>query len=123
MTQSNKLTMYKQHMAARGVGEAIAFPPAWHILWSLGLQIPPPPFLRFFSLALTAGGLFGTLFGLATWLLGNRGFREMPAAEAMWIALISGAIFGLVMATYYRHLARKHKLGTWASFPVSGLRS
>ena len=123
MTQSSKLESYKRHMMANGVGEATAFPPAWHMFWSIGIKLPPPPFLSFVSLALVAGGLFGPLFGLGAWLLGNRGMRDMPASEALWVALITGAAFGLVMAAYYRHLARKHGLGSWAAFSASQLRT
>lgn len=103
-------------MAAKDVGEATPFPPALQALWSMGARVPPPPFLGFVSLALISGGLFGTLFGLGAWFLGNRGVREMPAHEAFWVALITGAVFGLTMAAYYRHLARKHGLGSWAEF-------
>lgn len=123
MTQSCKLDHYKQHMAARGVGEATAFPPAWHVLWSLGIPLPPPPFLGFVPLALIAGGLFGPLFAMGAWLLGNRGLREMPASEAVWVALATGLAFGVIMAAYYRRLARKHQLGSWTAFRGSGLRS
>ena len=123
MTQSSKLENYKRHMAAEGVGEATAFPPLWHALWSLGARVPPPPFLGFASLTLMTGGLFGPLFGLGAWWLGNRGLREMPASEALWIALIGGAAFGLVLAAYYRHMARKHRLGSWAAFSTVPLRT
>lgn len=45
----------------------------------------------------------------------------MPAQEVMWLALGSGLAFGLVMAAYYRHLARRHGLGPWQAFRPSGL--
>jgi hypothetical protein len=121
MTQSRKLESYKQHMLAKGVGESTAFPPAWHILWALGIKLPPPPFIGFISLTLIAGGFFGPVFGLGAWILGNRGVREMAVDEALWVALVTGAAFGLTMAAYYRHLARKHRLGAWSAFPASGL--
>jgi hypothetical protein len=123
MTQSSKLESYKKHMAARGVGESTSFPPAWHMLWAVGIELPPPLFLGFLPLALIAGGLFGPLFGVGVWLLGNRGFREMSVNQALWVVLIAGAAFGLIMAAYYRHLARKHRLGSWAAFSASGLRT
>ena len=123
MKKSSKLESNKQHMVARGVGETTAFPPAWRLFWSIGIKLPPPPFLGFLPLALVAGGLFGPLFAVGAWLLGNRGSREMPAYEALWVALITGAAFGLIMAAYYRHLARKHRLGSWATFSTSGLRT
>lgn len=116
MTRLSKLERYKHYMASKGISEATAFPPAWVVLWSIGIKIPPPPFLGFMSLAVIAGGLFGPFFGLGAWLLGNRGVREMPASEALWVVLITGAVFGLLMAAYYGHLARKHRLGSWAEF-------
>jgi hypothetical protein len=119
MTNSSKLESYKQHMAAKGVGEATAFPPAWQMLWFMGIRIPPPPFIGFASLALITGGIFGPLFAFIAWLLGNRGVREMPAGEALWLALVAGTMFGLSMAAYYRHFARKHRLGSWAAFSGS----
>ena len=118
MAQLNKLDSYMEYMAAKGISKATAFPPAWVVLWSIGVQIPPPPFLGFASLTLIAGGLFGPLFALGAWLLGNRGLREMPASKALWVALFTGAVFGLIMAAYYRRLARKHGLGSWAGFSV-----
>jgi len=123
MRSSRRVESYKQYMMSRGVGVATAFPPAWQMLWSIGIKLPPPPFLGFASLALVAGGIFGPLFGFSVWLLGNRGVREMTANEALWVAFITGAAFGLAMAAYYRHLARKHRLGSWAAFAASGRRT
>lgn len=45
----------------------------------------------------------------------------MPAQEVLWLALGSGLAFGLVMAAYYRHLARRHGLGAWQAFRPSAL--
>ena len=116
MTNSSKLESYKQYMAANGVAESTAFPPAWNLLWSMGVKVPPPPFLGFVPLVLISGSLFGPLFGIGAWLLGNRGVREMSVDKGLWVALITGVAFGLIMAAYYRHLARRHQLGSWAAF-------
>jgi hypothetical protein len=123
MTHDSKLESYRQHMTARGVGWATAFPPLWHVLWSCGLRIPPPPFLSFPAMALLAGGFFGPLFALCAWLLRMRGLDYMPVQEALWLALGTGVAFGLAMATYYRYLARKQGLGSWAAFPASAPRA
>lgn len=120
MTNSSKIDVYKQYMAAKGVGESTAFPPAWSALWSIGIKIPPPPFLGFVPLVLIGGGFFGPVFSLGAWILGNRGVREMSATAALWVALITGAAFGVFMATYYCHIARKLRLGSWAAFSRRG---
>ncbi|WP_441005027.1 DUF6404 family protein [Novilysobacter viscosus] len=109
-------------MATRGVSEWNAFPPLWQILWHLGIAVPPPPFLGFVTLATLSGGLFGPLFAFAVWVLENRRYEGMSGERALWIALIGGAVFGLIMAAYYRHLGRKHRLGSWSAFPAPGLR-
>lgn len=123
MIQSSKLDSYHQYMATRGVVETTAFPPVWRLLWSVGVKLPAPPFLSFISLVLITGSCFGPLFGFGAWLLGNRGLREMSVAEALWVALITGIAFGLIMAVYYRQLARKHRLGSWSTFRYSAPRS
>lgn len=118
MTQSLKLQTYKQHMSSRGVSPSAAFPPLWRVLWACGIAVPPPPFLGFFSLTLLSGCWFGPVFALGAWLLGNRGPKFMSVEAALWVALVTGLFFGLVMAVYYRSLARKHGLGSWAAFPA-----
>lgn len=117
MTPNRKIEDYKQHMAARGVGEWTSFPPLWRILWRYGVAVPPPPFLGFLSLFVLTGGLFGVLFGLGVWLLENLRYDGIPGEKALWVALIAGVAFGLAMAAYYRHLARAHRLGPWSAFP------
>ena len=116
MTRPQKLERYKQHMKARGVSGSTAFPPAWRLLWRLGLELAPPPFLSFASLALFTGVPFGLLFALGVWLLESIGLRDMSVGEPLWAALITGPLFGLFMAAYYRRLARKHSLGPWVEF-------
>ncbi len=123
MTQTHKLESYKQHMLAKGVGETTSFPPVWRMFWALGIKLPPPPFLGFISLTLFTGGFFGPVFGLGAWFLGNRGVREMAVNEALWVALATGTVFGLLMAAYYRHLAHRHRLGSWSAFSASGRRT
>ena len=123
MTQTRKLENYKRHMAARGVGEWTAFPPLWRMLWQLGVSVPPPPFLGFLSLLALAGGVFGPLFALVIWLFENGRYDGMSVEAALRLSLIAGAAFGVVMGAYYRHLGRKHRLGSWSAFPASGLRT
>lgn len=121
MTQDSRILGYKQHMAARGVGGATAFPPLWHLLWASGIKVPPPPFLGFVALTALAGGVFGPLFALSTWWLRSRSLEFMSAQDVLWLALGTGLAFGLAMAAYYRHLARRHGLGSWEAFRPSTL--
>ena len=123
MTHTGKVEAYKELMAARGVGASTAAPPLWHLCWSLGLHIPPPLFMSAPLLFLFTGTTFGILFGFAAWLLGNRGVRSMPLSEAGWVALVTGAAFGLAIAWYCRRWARQQQLGPWSAFGTARVRT
>lgn len=123
MTQLSKIDDYKQRMSANGISPGTAFPPAWRVLWRLGVELPPPPFLGFVPLAFITGVIFGVLFGLAIWLLAVIGIIETSLASIPGRASLAGALFGLFMAGYYRRLARKHSLGSWDAFSGAGDRT
>ena len=116
MTHASKLQAYKQLMTQRGIGWSTAAPPLWQLLWSLGVALPPPLFMGFVPLFLLTGTTFGILFGTGAWVLGNRGNRTMSLGHAEVVALITGTVFGLVMALYIRRLSRKQALGSWSAF-------
>ena len=123
MTHDHKIEEYKCLMAEKGIGPATAAPPLWQLLWSLGVPLPPPLYMRFLPLALVAGAFFGLVFGAFAWYMGNRGIRTMSLNEAGLVALASGAFFGLSVAWFTRRLARKHGLGSWAAFGTARLRA
>lgn len=115
MTHVAKVEAYTALMASRGVGASTAAPPLWRLLWSLGIELPPPPFMGTAALCVLTGGLFGALMGL---FLALAGLRRHPLSitELLVTAGIAGLSFGIFMAAYYRHLARRHGLGAWSAF-------
>lgn len=115
MSFDRSLDAYRDAMAARGVSPYTASPPLWRLLWAGGIALPPPPFLGFATLMLLSGTIYGLGMTLAFWMLGFDGPEKTFADAAGW-GLIAGLVFGLAMAAYYRHLARQHRLGTWAQF-------
>lgn len=123
MTHSLKVETYRQLMESRGIGQSTAVPPLWELLWRLGINLPPPFFMGFFSLFLFSGSVFGVLFGFGAWVLGNRGARSMALSEAGWVALITGAAFGFAVAWYSRRFAAKQHLGPWSEFGRSDLHT
>lgn len=46
-------------------------PPLWRLLWRLNLNVPPPHFMRFGSVALFSGIYFAIAIGLIHWILSN----------------------------------------------------
>lgn len=115
MTHPEKLKAMKSHMAALGIMASTAAPPAWKLLWRLGVEIPPPLFLGFWSLALFMGAFFGVLWGVVMWLI-LWSWQGIPFVFVAIAALVAGFLFGLSMATYFRYLARKHNLPSWADY-------
>jgi hypothetical protein len=110
-------------MADKGIASSTSSPPLWQLLWSIGINLPPPLYMRFLSLALFSGTVFGIMFGTFAWFMGNKGARTMSLDEAGLVALATGALFGLIIAWFTRRLARKHGLGSWAAIGASSLRS
>ena len=100
--------------AKTGIWQSNYAPPALHFLWKLGVQVPPPHFARFLPTTLWLGGTFGVVWGLAMWFFVWSNQRMAPVA-AVLTSLISGALFGLLMAAYYAHGRRKYNLPDWQS--------
>jgi len=121
MTNADTIEDYKALMASRGVPPAASWPPLWRLCWTLGLELPPPLFMGPVSLFLLTGTTFGLLFSVGAWVLGNRGARSMSLSEAGWVALTTGAAFGLAMTWYYRRQARQQQLGEWSTFSTARL--
>ena len=85
-------------------------PPIYLILWKLGVQVPPPHFRSFGWNFMLNGAYFGLVWGgLVMWI------GEWSMHQAIPMAGIAGALFGLGMASYYRHGQIKHRLPQWDS--------
>lgn len=115
MTHQEKLEAMYRHMGRLGIARATAAPPAWRLLWRLGFEVPPPLFTPFWPGAIAMGLFFGVTWGVFMWLaLWSR--QGMPPVLFAAVSLAAGAAFGLIMAAYFRHLARKHGLPAWADY-------
>jgi hypothetical protein len=115
VTHAEKLERMYRHTDALGISRATVAPPAWHLLWKLGLEVPPPLFAPFLPMALAMGAFFTVGWGLLMWLF----FwwrQDMTLAAMLLPAILAGVLFGLIMAGIYRHLARRHGLPSWAEY-------
>jgi membrane associated rhomboid family serine protease len=115
MTHQEKLEVMCRHMALLGVPKSTSAPPAWRILWRLGIEVPPPLFVPFVPNALAMGIFFGLCWGLLMWafLWARQG---MPISLIAVASLAAGALFGSIMAAYFWRLARKHRLPRWNQY-------
>ncbi|SFG95650.1 hypothetical protein SAMN05518865_1252 [Duganella sp. CF458] len=95
-------------------------PPLFRILWRIGVHVRPPHFASFSANFLLTGAWFGVVWGALMWLLVWPGTGKSSLVAAI-TALVSGVSFGLCMALYYRHGARKYKLPEWSQIPQEKL--
>lgn len=64
MTHTQKVERMYRHMAALGVSRSTAAPPAWRVLWRMGIEAPPPLFMSFMPVALVlASGIWPRSMG------------------------------------------------------------
>jgi len=114
MTHREKVDLLIDDLGKKGMNPYTVAPPIFRWLWKAGINIPPPFFLGFFSLALLNGGYFGPAWGAAMWLLFWRG---MPLMRVAIFSAMAGIFFGVGMAAYYRWRARRLKLPRWENYP------
>src|SRR5690349_12297522 len=93
MTHAEKVDAMHRHMGALGISTYTAAPPAWRLLWRLGVQAPPPLFLGFWTTAIAMGSFFGFFWGLFMWLFAWP--TQMPAWAMVSTAGGAGVFFGL----------------------------
>ena len=109
-----------------GIGRSNYAPPLLRLLWWLGIQAPPPHFNGFVSNALMMGTYFAAAFGSvmtlsAIFLMHQVAPGWLPAALYFaTVALVTGPMFGLFMASYYAYGARRHNLPKWRDFQPAG---
>jgi len=106
-------------LATTGIREFNYCPPLLHLLWRLGVQVPPPHFAGFGGVAAVSGVLFAAIWGSAMWLL-MWSSGGMSLVAAFGTAALGGALFGVCMSSYYAFGRKLHQLPDWLSLKVTG---
>ena len=101
-------------LAETGMWRSNYAPPAARLMWRLGVNVPPPHFARFGSVALISGMYFAIAMGLFAWLA-TSSHQYSPPYHILVSACLAGLFFGLAMASYYAYGKRKYKLPSWGS--------
>jgi hypothetical protein len=124
ITHRQKVDHLIAELGQQGVGPYTVAPPLFRLLWGLGLEVPPPFFLGFFSLTVLMGTIFGViwtpLWGAGMWLWVWQG--QVPAGFAILMSvmagLFAGVLFGLAMAGFSRWKAAQLGLpSSWEDYP------
>jgi len=114
MAYPARVTRALAHLASTDAPQSSHAPPLLRLLWRAGWSVPPPVLAGFWFNFLLMGGFFGVFWGIAMWVIQWR--HGAPPGLMVAVSLATGAGFGLFMALYFRHVARKHRLPSWQSF-------
>ena len=122
MNNQDKVDKLIVELGDQGYSEFTVAPPVFRVLWKLGIAIPPPLFMSFWSILGLMGFVFAIVFGIfvallltAMWLMG---IENVPIMQALVATLCAGLLFGAIMATYFRYQARKLRLPSWGDYPT-----
>jgi cyanate permease len=112
MSFSVKLNAAQKELGESKIWKANSNPPFFVFLRILGINIRPMHYntfvVNFLLMALMFGGIWGSTMWFTTWESKN-----MPIAIALITSLLAGLLFGLSMAFYYKHSAKKNNLSNW----------
>ncbi|WP_075792809.1 DUF6404 family protein [Massilia putida] len=99
-------------LLARGLSRHHAEPLLFRMLWKLGINVRPPHFLGFASIAIVYGVWFACVWGGFMWTL-VWSHQGIGIAGVALRAVIAGACFGLLMAWLYARERREFALPAW----------
>jgi len=95
-----------EELRGQGVGAYTSAPPLYRLAWRSGLRVRPPLYQPFAALAVGTGIWFAVAGGLAMWLLSWRA-EGLGVTNVLVRAVVTGTVFGLSLAFYYRWKASK----------------
>ncbi len=116
MTHREKVNHLMSDLRAKGVSEYTTAPPIFRCLWSLGIQVPPPFFIRFFPLAFFGGLAFAIPMSVFFWFF--LFFLRMRRTywDVLLACAVGGLFSGLAIAAFFRWKSRKLKLPAWENY-------
>jgi membrane associated rhomboid family serine protease len=99
-------------LSARGLSRHHAEPLLFRMLWKLGVNVRPPHFLGFASVAVVYGIWFACVWGGFMWML-VWSQQGIGIAGVALRAAAAGACVGLLMAWLYARERRECALPAW----------
>ncbi|UXI66588.1 DUF6404 family protein [Tahibacter amnicola] len=117
MDHWEKIRRMETHLSSMGLKSLDYAPPAYRLLWRLGVKITPPLFASFWHLALVPGVLFA--FGWGTFMSMLAASRQVPPVSGwrfLTFCVIAGALFGAFLARPAYQKIRTLGLPRWAEY-------
>ena len=114
MNYETKLDAAHKELSEKGVWKSNYNPPISKLFRKLGIYFPPAYYQSFFANFALSMVYFALGWFLFDWLTNWSG-TEKVILEAIYSALLIGALFGLMMATFYRIRRKQLDLSDWDS--------
>ncbi|WP_341206551.1 DUF6404 family protein [uncultured Psychrosphaera sp.] len=112
MSYQSKLEKAQAELANTGMRESNYNPPIFILLRKLGLKIKPVHYNSFISNFVFSAIFFGLIWGLLMWFT-TWSTQRLPIFNVVTTSIVSGVLFGLIMALYYKKSASKNGLSKW----------
>jgi hypothetical protein len=110
MYYHSKLLAAHEELSRAGIWKSNFNPLLFQVLRKLGMNTPPPYYRNFTLNFFTSFACFTAILGLLGWL---NDWQGKSLTEGIIAALVGGALFGLIIASYYRWKFKKCKLTKW----------
>ena len=111
MANNPKRTVAIELLVAKGIWPANYVPMGLRLLWWVGIDVPPPIFMGFWSNFVSTGCVFAAGYFFANWMLKTAINRT--TMRAIIFNAGAGLIFGLYVAKRNANLRQKHNLPSW----------
>lgn len=108
----NRLARAEEELEASGISSLNHAPPIFRLARALGLNPRPPHYMGFKRAVFVTGPAFGVAWGLLMWFIQWRA-ADLPWQAAVLSSVLAGALFGLLMAGYYRWAGKRAGLSSW----------
>ena len=122
MPPKQRIEAYMRYMSSQRLDKWVFAPGLWRMLWSIGMYLPPPPFMGVVSLTLVSVAC-GVPVGFVAWivmfpevLIWPFNHQQLLLAPLWWCIGLAGTFIAAGNWTYYQHMARQHGLADWTKF-------
>jgi hypothetical protein len=112
MSFQDKLEAAQKELNETNIWKSNHNPPISVLLRKFGFNIRPFHYCSFISNFLNASLWFSVVWGLIMWFSTWQS-NDMSVQVALITSLSAGLLFGIIMAVYYKHSAKKNNLSGW----------